>query len=111
MRFVSLFFIACFIVFAALQLNDPDPVQWTFAYLSAAFLCFLSYKNKLKRNLVFPAAALYVAFAIFLWPKKYEGVTGTMDEHPSIELARESLGLFICAVAVLSCYFLQRKSK
>ena len=104
-------FIFIFIFFAALQLNDPDPVRWIFAYLAAALLCFISMKRNLSRLFAFSAVALYLAAAVYQFPPSYHGVAGNMDLDPNIELARESFGLLICAGAVLSCYFISQKTK
>ena len=111
MRFIPPLFLLMFIVFAALQLNDPDPVRWIFAYLTAALLCFISIKGNLNRSFAFSAVALYSAAAVYQFPPSYHGVAGNMDLDPNIELARESFGLLICAGAVLSCYFISQKIK
>lgn len=111
MKLIPLFFLLMFVVFAALQLNDPDPVQWVLAYLIAAFICFLAYKQKLTRAIAFIAAILFTAAAINQLPLKYHGITGNMDKDLNIELARESLGLFICAFATLVNFFISQKRK
>ena len=109
MRFIPLFFMMMFIVFAALQLNDPDPVRWIFAYLAAAFLCYLGSNGRLNRPLAFTSKVLFAAAAVYQFPPSYHGLTGNMDLDPNIELARESFGLLICSAAVLTCYFISQK--
>jgi hypothetical protein len=109
MKFIPLLFLVMFVVFALLQYNDPDPVQWMFAYFSAAFLSFLAYKGKLVNYIAFVAAAVFLIGAIYQWPPQYDGVTGNMDADPNIELGRESLGLIICAVVTIVNYFISRK--
>ena len=47
MRVFNWFFIVVFIIFAALQYNDPDPYIWVPIYLYAAFLCWLSIRKKI----------------------------------------------------------------
>jgi transmembrane protein TMEM220 len=111
MKFIPVFFLVLFIVFALLQYNDPDPVQWMFAYLSAAFLSFLAFKGKLVNYIAFISAGIFIIGAIHQWPHQYDGVTGNMDADPNIELGRESLGLIICAVATLVNFFISQKIK
>lgn len=107
--FFILIMIILLIVFAFLQLNDPDPWVWTLTYLSAALLCLLALRHKLPLWLAGVSAVLFLAGAVYQWPHIFKGVTGTMDNNPEIELARESLGLIICAVFVLISFFLQRR--
>ncbi len=107
--FFILIMIILLIVFAFLQLNDPDPFVWTITYLSAALLCVLALRTKLPHWLAGVSSVLYLAGALYQWPEIFKGVTGTMDNNPEIELARESLGLIICAAFVLISFFLQGK--
>ncbi|MFI5218526.1 MAG: transmembrane 220 family protein [Bacteroidia bacterium] len=109
MKIIPLFFLLMFVVFAALQWNDPDPVRWMLSYLAAAFLSFLAYKGRLKRQLAFLAAILFAAAAIYQFPPHYDGVIGNMDTNQNIELARESLGLFICTFLTMVNFFISRK--
>ena len=46
MKIFHLFFGVIFILFAALQYNDPDPAVWMAVYFGSAFLCFLSIFNQ-----------------------------------------------------------------
>ena len=109
MKFIPVFFLIMFVVFAALQYNDPDPVRWMFAYLSAAFLSFLAYKGRLVSYIALSATGIFLIAAYYQWPPQFDGVTGNMDADPFIELARESLGLIICAVATLVNFFISQK--
>ncbi|MEO5569691.1 MAG: transmembrane 220 family protein, partial [Bacteroidia bacterium] len=83
MKFIPIFFLVLFVVFAALQFNDPDPVPWMFAYLSAAFLSYLAFKGKLVNYVAFISAAIYLLAAVYQWPPQYDGVTGNMDADPN----------------------------
>lgn len=96
------------IIFSILQLNDPDPLVWIATYLCAAFLCLLALRNKLPLWLAVVTCGLFLAGAVYQWPEIFKGVTGTMENNPEVELARESLGLIICAVFVMASFFLQR---
>ena len=109
MKIIPIFFLVMFVVFAALQYNDPDPVQWMFAYLSAAFLSYLAFKGKLVNYIAFISAAVFLAGAIYQWPPQFDRVTGNMDTDPNIELGRESLGLVICAVITIINFLISKK--
>ena len=109
MKFIPIFFLVLFVVFAALQYNDPDPIPWMFAYLFAAFMSYLAFKGKLVNYVAFVSASIYIMGAVYQWPPQYDGITGNMDADPNIELARESLGLIICAAVTMVNYFISRK--
>ncbi len=110
-KFIPAFFAIIFVVFALLQINDPDPVPWTLAYLAASALCFSAFRKKLSRIIAFPSAILFAAAALYQLPREFHGFTGDMDADLNIELARESLGLFICAAGILISYFISEKLK
>jgi hypothetical protein len=98
--------VACatlFLAFAALQYNDPDPLVWIAIYVAMAALCIWSAFGQLPR--VVPILAMLAALvgAYLLWPTSYQGLSGKMDSRPGVELARESLGLLLCA---LTCGYL-----
>ena len=101
MKFIALIFAALATLSAAFQYNDPDPWLWIASYGLVAVLSILFFRglrNKIIYGVLF---AIYLAGAIYLWPDEYKGVTMSMSYAPEIELARESLGLGICALAFL----------
>jgi hypothetical protein len=104
-----LVFMVMFILFALVQLNDPDPQIWVPIYLSAAVLCFLAYKRKLFRWVYALAFLGYAIGAFLLWPPVYQGIFFDMSRAPAIEEARESLGLTICALVMAYCFLLEWK--
>ena len=111
MKITSILFFMMFLVFAYMQLNDPDPFQWVSIYLVAAFISIMNYFGRIRKYMLFAFFLVFLVGAILLWPPKYEGLEGKMmKEKPGIELARESLGL---GVAALACgvFFLGRKPK
>ena len=122
---LSLFLFVMFLIFGALQFNDPDPEVWVSIYFFAALLCImdLSVWNtsimegmaKVHPNL----PKTIIGFGIFasllgagiLWPEEYQGITGKMDSRPGVELARESLGLIIVATALAFKLFVISRKK
>ena len=122
-KFFNIFFCIVFILFAAVQYNDPDPYIWMPIYLYAAILCWLAFRNKF-----FPAAYLlgivvYAAYAVYKfldqngvwdWMTKHDAanIAGTMKaEKPWIEETREFFGLVILIVVLLVDYFYAKRKK
>jgi len=123
LKFFNIFFCIVFILFAAVQYNDPDPYIWMPIYLYAAILCWLAFRNKF-----FPAAYLlgivvYAAYAVYKfldqngvwdWMTKHDAanIAGTMKaEKPWIEETREFFGLVILIVVLLVDYFYAKRKK
>ena len=121
MKAFNLVFVVLFIIFAALQYNDPDPYVWMPIYLYGALICWLAYKGELKPILVFIGIAVYAAYAVYLfvapdgvlsWIKDHdaENIAETMKaEKPWIEDAREFFGLAILITVLLVNYLHIRK--
>lgn len=98
-----------FVVFAGLQYNDPDPAVWISIYGVCALIGVWILFRPMAWWLLVICAGLYGLGGILLWPDEYHGLTGKMAEHHSIELARESLGMFICVAALVYYAVLSRK--
>jgi hypothetical protein len=114
MKVFNIVFVVLFILFAALQYNDPDPYIWVPLYLYGAFLCFMAFKNKFNIKLYWIGLAVYVLYAIFLFFDK-TGVLNWVGEHnaeniaqsmeptkPWIEETREFFGLMILVGVLLT---------
>lgn len=123
MKIFNLIFCIFFILFAALQYNDPDPWLWVPIYLYSAILCWLAFRGK-----YFPKAFLfgiiaYLGYAVLLffekdgvldWITKHDAdnIAGTMKaETPWIEDTREFFGLLILIVVLAIDYFHSRKKR
>ncbi len=112
MKILNLIFCILFIIFAALQYNDPDPFVWMPIYLFAAFLCWRAYKGIHHRSLYIVAIIIYLIYAVYLvfekngvisWVSDHaaESIVETMKaEKPWIEETREFGGLIILIVAM-----------
>jgi hypothetical protein len=121
MKIFNIIFAILFVLFAALQYNDPDPYVWMPIYLYAAVLCWLAFKNKFYPKAYWIGIIVYLAYAIYLvftkdgvidWIEKHnaEDIAGTMKAtKPWIEDTREFLGLAILIVVLLIDYFYSRK--
>lgn len=124
MKIFNWFFIVCFIIFAALQYNDPDPYIWVPIYLYAAFLCWQSIKGKFSPLLYLIGYIVYGAYALYKifdanglidWITKHnaENIAETMKaEKPWVEESREFFGLIIILVVmIINHIYLKRKQR
>lgn len=114
MKAINIIFIVIFIIFTALQYNDPDPYIWMPIYLFAAFLCYKATTHQYPRGLYIAALAVYLSYAAFLlfdktgvinWAEAHhaENIVQTMKaEKPWIEETREFGGLLIVMAVLLA---------
>jgi hypothetical protein len=111
-----------FILFAALQYNDPDPQVWVPIYLSAAWLCYQAIRNVYSGWLYAFCTAVYLGYAAFLffttdgalsWVTVHgeENLVQTMKAtKPWIEQTREFGGLLILLITLgINWFFVRRK--
>lgn len=121
MRLFNIIFIGIFVLFAALQYNDPDPYIWMPIYLYAAFLCWQSIKKKYNPALFITGIAVYALYALYLlfdktgvlnWASQHEAenIAETMKAtKPWIEETREFFGLVILmSVLVINMIWLRK---
>lgn len=92
------------LVFAGLQLNDPDPLVWIVAYGLVAVGVFVA-NLQWNRHLL-GLGLVYFVVAVWLFPAEYHGVGEMQTEIPEIEEARESLGLLIASGICFLGYWL-----
>jgi len=123
MKIFNIFFCVLFILFAALQYNDPDPYLWIPIYGYAAVLCGLAFKNRYFPKAYIAGITVYMLYAIFLfftkngvldWANEHnaENLVQTMKaEKPWIEDTREFGGLLILVAVLLINYLHSRKKK
>jgi hypothetical protein len=100
-----------FLLFSYFQFNDPDPEIWISVYSFAALACYMAYKELWPSVVFYVLAVAYVIGGIYLWPPEFEGIFfGNMEmKSLNIELARESLGLGICAISMVFLGFSRRQ--
>ena len=124
LKLFNIFFCIVFILFAAVQYNDPDPYVWMPIYLYTAILCWLAFRNKYFPGAYLLGIAAYAAYAIYKffdqngvwdWMTKHHAtnIAGTMKaEQPWIEETREFFGLVILIVVLLIDYlYAKRKAR
>ncbi|MDO6388899.1 transmembrane 220 family protein [Pontibacter sp. BT731] len=91
-----------FIVFAAMQYNDPDAAIWIATYLVAAIFSFLVSFNRINQAILLVAFVAYAVGAVFFWPAKWEGIAIGGGDIKNIEEAREFLGLVLTSITMLT---------
>lgn len=121
MKYFNFSFCFLFIVFAALQYNDPDPYVWMPIYLYAAVLCWLAARKQYYRKAYIVGIVVYGLYAIYKvfdpnglldWIKLHHAqniTVGMQAEQPWVEEVREFFGLVILIVVLSINYFLAGK--
>ncbi len=124
MKGFNLFFCGTFILFAALQYNDPDPYFWVPIYIYAAFICWKAAKEIFYQTATLIGIGVYTIYAVYKafdanglidWVKFHnaENLAGTMKaETPWVEETREFFGLIILiAVLAINYFYAKKKAK
>lgn len=113
---INIILFVTFIIFAVIQLNDPDPYIWFPLYALVAAIClFSNYKTIPKSILIIIIISLLIyafyhfsLFLDYLKTDNKEEIFGEMVyEKPYLEGSREFLGLLIAAMGLT--YQLKRK--
>lgn len=91
----------CFVFFAYLQLNDPDPYIWATWYLIAAAGCILRMYVPMPRLGILLFAVVNLIWAYFQWPPVFEGFEQEVPHNINVERAREAGGLILIAMLSL----------
>ncbi len=112
MKVFNIIFIFVFILFAAVQYNDPDPYLWMPIYLYPAVLCYLAIRHKYPLRgyligfVIFGVYAIYKIFdenGVIDWIRFHQAtsIASTMKaEQPWIEETREFFGLVIILIVL-----------
>ncbi len=109
-RGLNLFLAVIFVLFALVQLNDPDPLVWFSIYILVAIGLIASVFVRLPIWALYIAVALLVLFAAFhasyfmrwLTSDNHSELFGEMKKDKYyLEGTREFLGLLIALAAVV----------
>ena len=106
-----------FILFAAVQLNDPDPYYWIAIYTLVGAISGFAVLGKYNKNIILTGIGICLIWMYTLIPgvadwfeKGMPSITGSMKaESPHVEYLREFLGLFIVLLALIFHYIQARK--
>ncbi|MBT1711920.1 hypothetical protein KK062_27000 [Fulvivirgaceae bacterium PWU5] len=119
MRILNFVLAVMFLIFAFLQVNDPDPVLWILVYGVMAVFCVMAMFSFYPRKALWVVLVAMLAYSIIYVP----GVREWWDqpehsalfdnvakmEHLYIEEAREFLGLMICVIVVVFHLMVSRR--
>lgn len=98
-------------LFAAVQLNDPDGLGWMIIYGVPALLgllcCFRPavYRSPMLRGLLILSLFAAIVGMIYYWPKSEKW--WTQEIWWEVETAREGMGLMITVVVLALIYVAQ----
>jgi hypothetical protein len=116
MRMLSYTIGIVFVLFALVQLNDPDFMLWVGAYMIPATLAFVFTHRKQNKLVLGIMAIMYLVAAIALFPPSIADWISAEEKSqslgmtlPGIEEARESMGLFLCFIAIAFFWFKTKK--
>ncbi len=121
MKLFNIFFCFVFIIFAALQYNDPDPYIWMPIYLYTAALCWLAFRRRYYPRAYIAGIIVYAIYATYKvfdtnglidWLTKHhsQNIAETMKaQKPWIEETREFFGLVILIVVLLIDYIYAKR--
>ena len=109
MKILNLALAAIFVLFAAVQYNDPDPIHWMALYLFVAGVCGFAAFGKYNKYVLWAGMAVCAVWLALTahdfidWIKMGEPsiVSEMKATEPHIELTREFLGVAICLVVLI----------
>jgi hypothetical protein len=119
MKILKIFFAVLFLLFALVQINDPDPLLWIIVYGSMMVVSVMSiYHRYPTRFMVIMASGFLIMTVLY-----FEGFRTWLDssdrsllfddlakmQFPYIEEAREFLGLLICLAVLIFYFWLSRR--
>lgn len=114
MRILNYILAVMFLLFAFVQVNDPDPVVWILIYGVMAVSCILAAFDFYRRKIIIALGAVFLLYSIYFFPGVQEWLAQddkaqlfdnvAKMEHPFIEESREFLGLMICLAVLVFHY-------
>jgi len=121
MKVVNFLLAVMFLIFAFVQINDPDPLVWILIYGAMAVVCVMAIFSFYPMRFLFALLIAYLGYSVFYfkgvmeWLKQNNKADLFDDvkkmEHWYIEEAREFLGLFICIVILVAYIMAARKRR
>jgi Transmembrane family 220, helix len=119
MRIVNFLLAIMFMVFAFVQINDPDPVIWILIYGIMAVFSIMAIFEFYPKKFLIAVLVLFVLYSFVYipgvaeWLRK-ENKAALFDnvakmENLYIEESREYLGLLICVIVLVFYLYRSRK--
>lgn len=117
-RIVNFLLAVMFLVFAFVQVNDPDPIVWILIYGVMAVFAIMAIFEFYPRKFLIGLLIVFVLYSTVYWRGMLEWFQQddksllfddvAKMQYPYIEEAREFLGLMICIV-VLAFYLIKSR--
>jgi hypothetical protein len=111
MKVLNLLLAVLFVLFAFVQINDPDPVLWILIYGLMAVACILAAFGHYYTKVLVGLLILYTAYSLVFvsgvleWMRSDDKSMLFDDiakmQYPYIEESREFLGLLICILVLV----------
>ena len=111
MKIVNLLLAVLFLVFAFVQINDPDPAVWILIYGVTAVMCVLAAFGYYYPKVLVVILVVYIAYSVTYFPSilrwlKADNRSMLFDDIAKmqnlyIEESREFLGLMICVTVLV----------
>lgn len=121
MKVLNLLLAALFVVFAFVQINDPDPVVWILIYGATAVTCILAAFRQYHLPVLIGLLVIFTAYSFLFLPGVIDWLQSpdksllfddiAKMQYPYIEESREFLGLFICIMTLIMHLVQSRKRK
>lgn len=121
MKITNFILTILFLLFAFVQINDPDPILWILIYTNMAVLCAMAMFKKRFVYWLLASMVLYTIYASLLIGGAWEWLQSpdrsllfddlAKMQYPYIEETREFLGLLICITAAAFHILSNRKMK
>lgn len=99
-----------FVIFAILQLNDPDGLLWFFIYFIVSLICLYNTFRAIPRSILILSITVLITYSAFhfslfidyLYTENKEEIFGEMVyDKPYLEGAREFIGLLLAALGIM----------
>ncbi len=120
MKVVNLVLAVMFLLFAFVQINDPDPLLWILIYGAMAAVCVMAAFRYFIKPLLWVLLAGFIVYMAILIPGMQEWMAqpdkgvlfdeGMKMQHLYIEESREFLGLLICVIVLILQVVRSRKA-
>ncbi len=116
-KIINLSLAALFVLFAALQYNDPDPFHWMALYFFTALVCVFAAYRRYNIYVLWLGILVCLVWMGTLLPEFINwikmgapNIAGEMKAtEPYIEFTREFLGVGICLGALVWQFWMKRK--
>lgn len=119
MKIINFILTLIFLLFAFVQINDPDPILWILIYGNMAVLCVLAMFKMRFMYWLATTVVLYAIYASLLLNGAWQWLQSpdrsllfddlAKMQYPYIEETREFLGLIICITAAVFHLLSNRK--